>query len=266
MPAVGRGGTRHHDPLPSTLRAPSPHLTTVWSHPPLRESTVCAAESGRKRGREPTSSAEEIEASASPILKKGRDNMKRTPQAALTQSWLTGSGMLQLQKTGQPMAPGLQHQTSEPQSNVGKTRKSTTTEPVNPSEMMETGPPDGAHLAQTIDQGGAPSTLVATDFLLKSLLLNTEQIIKSFTSNLGALALKIDSNTMKINDNSQMIKRQAEVGDANREEIVKLNAKVTALKTGVYPPSRVPSRAVLSPEYMKARRAIRMWKCRRLPT
>lgn len=107
-------------------------------------------ESGRKRGREPTLTAEEIEASASTILKKGRDNMKRTPQATLTQSRLTSSGMLKIQ-TGPTTAPGQQHQTSE------------------------------------------------------------------------------------------------------------LQPSVAALKTGICPRSKAPSRAVLSPGYMKARRAIRMW-------
>ena len=124
---------------------------------------------------------------------------------------------------------------------------------------METAPPEGSKLPLPSDPTGSAATLVTTDFLLKSLQLNTEQIIKSFTSNLGALALKIDSNTMKIDDNTEMIKRQAEAGEADREEIRKLSARMTALESGTGQPRATPGRAVLSPEYLKARRAIRLW-------
>ena len=187
--------------------------------PPSSEATLSA---GRKRSREPITSPEEIAASASPILKKGRESMKRTPQPNLTQSRLTGSGMLQLQG-GQPAATGAPPRT-EPQPCRSETGKSATSDTPAPPMMMETAPPEGSKQPLAGEHTGTSSTLVSTDFLLKSLQLNTEQIIKSFTSNLGALALKIDSNTMKIDDNAQLIKRQAEAGEADRE-IKKKNKK-----------------------------------------
>lgn len=81
-------------------------MVTPWSEC----SPVEVEENAKKRCREsPTG----VEASASTVLKRGRGEMKRTPQATLTQSRLTGSGMLQIQTLVQPQAKATEQVKAE---------------------------------------------------------------------------------------------------------------------------------------------------------
>lgn len=88
--------------------------------------------------------------------------------------------------------------------------------------------------------------------------INKEQMIKFFTSNLGALALKIDRNTTMIEDNSKMICQQRDVAEEQKGDIKDLKARVAVLGKGGVPPSP-DVRETLSPEYLWSRRSIRLW-------
>ena len=107
-------------------------------------------------------------------------------------------------------------------------------------------------------------TVVTTDFLLKTLKANTDEIIKSFTTNLGALSARVDGNALKIADNNAAIAEQGSELTRQRSELEAIRARVTTLERHPAPANTVRHRAVLSEEYTAARNSIRMWPIRGL--
>ena len=118
--------------------------------------------------------------------------------------------------------------------------------------------PAAASSASPTVQAAGANTLVTTDFLLKALQENTNNIIKSFTSNLGALATVVESNKCQIEANKNKIEKTDQTAVNNAEQIATLNARVRALEAA--PAPRVTGkRATLSPDYELARRSLRAW-------
>ena len=142
--------------------------------------------------------------------------------------------------------------------------------PTGQQNVMDTsGPPTSARAATDrlslpdpamSEVGGAnPKDVVTTDFLLKTLKA-TDQIIKSFTSHLGALSNRVDNNTVKISEKASAICRQDEALANQHAEIRTIQDRVAALERGSAPATRLLiGRAILSPEYMLARKSIRLW-------
>ena len=101
--------------------------------------------------------------------------------------------------------------------------------------------------------------VVTTDFLLKTLKANTDEIIKSFTTNLGALASRVDGNALRIADNSATISDHEGELSRQQNEMEAIRARVFSLEKGRAPTETVKARAILSSEYEAARNSIRMW-------
>ena len=170
--------------------------------------------------------------------------MKRTPQPNLTQSKLTS--MLQTQaRPGENVGP----QAPQPDA-----RRTITLDEVE-METADPAPAPGAATAPT-------SMFLTTDLFLKAMKENREQIIGSFNATIESLSRRIDTNDSRITSNTTAIKLQSSVADANRVDIAKLAARVDGLerdRSRVAGSMDVEVRATLSPEYMLARRSIRMW-------
>ena len=206
----------------------------------------------------PVVTLEEIESSASPSLSSAKTKMpskiQRTPQPTLSQSKLTGSGILQIQGLStssgiHPAALVSGAQSSAPplpgNSLAPATAPAQTTEP--PTSMDTSGPPAG-------------SNLVTTDFLLRSLKENTDHIIQSFNLSLGLLSQKVDSNTSNITSNAAAIKTQSVSTDEVKADLGRLEARVRSLEGCQSAPDPVnKERKPLSGEYLRARRAARLW-------
>ena len=97
------------------------------------------------------------------------------------------------------------------------------------------------------------------EFFLQALKINKEEIIKSFQSNLGELSKKVEENACGITDNKAEIAKQNCRGDRQDMQIEKLTEKVRALENRRPIEPAIPRRAVLSDDYMRARRSIRAW-------
>ena len=226
----------------------------VWSTPSPSPPRACLSS---KRKREAPDHLREVEESASPSLKKGKSelSMKRTPQPQLTQSRLTGSGLLQIQGSSAPVAP------------PGPTPRATEN---SSADVMDTSAPPQAVGGDGVVAGppgptvNSSGTVVTTDFLLKTLKANTDEIIKSFTTNLGALSSRVDGNALKIADNSAAIADQESELTRQRGELEAIRARVSTLERQPVTTKAVRHRAVLSEEYTAARNSIRMWPIRGL--
>ena len=192
----------------------------------------------------PTTAAQEL--SASPFLKEGKSlghTMKRTPQPTFTQSKLTS--MLQAAATGsQPGGPG----------NTGvvpAAKPALTTDQVE----MDTSAP-----AQAPPRVAPPIT---EDFLLRSLKLNTEHIIKSFTSHVNMLSQRVDGNAARIAENASSIAGCVATAVEHKSELAALSGRVSELeRSGTTRVDPVHRRVTLSAEYIFARRSIRLWPVR----
>ena len=206
-----------------------------------------------KRKRDPlvTRNDEEVKESASPDLERKEKIMKRTPQPQLTQSRLTGTGMLQL--SGQPPT------------------KSRLDPPVPASPGLEQGTATVTDDHDMDTSEGAPdanptqgkSTLVTTDFLLRALKENTDFLLKSFNSNLGALTKRVEDNSSRIDATQTATQVNGKAIEAHGLDISSLRDRVSALeKSGASAPGGTTVatvRASLSPDYMLARRSLRLW-------
>ena len=178
--------------------------------------------------------------------KKGLANMQRTPQPNLTQTKLTGFGV-----TRGPSALPAQAQAAP----ASETRAVDVAEgsniPTTESSSMDTTP-----APQTEGGGGQ---VITTDFILRSLQENTNQIIKSFTAHLGALSQRVDVNSPKIAGNSENIKKKMEI-TSHGKEIEHLASRIRDLEesagTMMVDPHR---RADLSGDYLWARRSLWLW-------
>ena len=181
--------------------------------------------------------------SASPILKGGKNpTMKRTPQPNLTQSKLTS--LLQVTQKG-----------------AGNTTSNGAQRVVD----LETVEMDTSGQANTMS-GPTPAppapAASTTEFLLKAMKQNTDEIIKSFNASIGALAGKIEENSVRISDNSQAIKRQGVEAAECRSGMDRLEARVRALERGAAPGPAIDTQAELSDPYLRARRSVRLWPVR----
>ena len=110
-------------------------------------------------------------------------------------------------------------------------------------------------------QGAAkPAPPITEDFLLRSLKLNTDHIIKSFTNHVNMLSQRVDGNATLIADNSASIAKQATTVADQGAELAALSSRVAYLERGVaMRTSRGHKRAVLSEDYLFACRSIRLW-------
>ena len=178
--------------------------------------------------------------------------IQRTPQPTLSQSKLTGSGMLQLQGLPGPsnvhpaaLVPENQGPSSALLASVPSQQTANTPTTEQPTSM-DTAPP-------------AASNLVTTDFLLRSLKENTDHIIQSFNHSLGLLSQKVDGNTRNITSNADLIKAQSTTTDGIKADVELLHARVRALEDGGTLSSATSVRHPHSREYLTARRSARLW-------
>ena len=204
----------------------------------------------RSLGKRQAQSGGEQERSASPNLKKGRklaNNMKRTPQPTLTQSKLTSMLQATVPAVSAAVDPGpIPAATVELVQSGGRTLM--TTEQV---EMDTSASAPGPARA-------APA--ITEDFLLRSLKLNTDHIIKSFTNHVNMLSQRVDSNAALIADNSALIAKQADTAAGQGAELAALSSRVADLERGgVQRGNRSHKRAILTDDYLFARRSLRLW-------
>ena len=182
--------------------------------------------------------------------------MKRTPQPALTQSRLTGSGMLKIQSTASsqpPDKPGTVGQVRDRSFSEGDSMASAETfKSPERSQHMDTSTPNLAKKRPRSDEGDDSMK----QFFLKALKINREEIIQYFQANLGEMAGKVEANAAAITMNKDNIEKVKEKSDRHDTELERLTARVKVLETSK---PVVPDRVVLSESYLKARRSIRIW-------
>ena len=204
-----------------------------------------------------------------PALKRGRQitgSMKRTPQGNLTQSRLTGSGMLKIQQNGDRRPPPDRDESCSENDSFVSSETIT-----SPPDRMETGSPV-SHPPTGHPPTGHPPTVpgvlcspagngggISKDFLLHTLKLNTEEIIRSFTAHLGALNVRVEQNSASISANSEKIDEHGKSLAGHGSAIEELSNRVRALERNERPRPTVPRRAVLSKGFEKARRSVRLW-------
>lgn len=213
--------------------------------PRSKASTIGGSSGTRKRAR--NCEVELVELSASPRLGDNSNKMKRTPQPALTQSKLTSMIHTQpARKTSVPEGPG-----------VAAGGNGLDQEKMDTSESG-----GGTNPTPNTVADPSPSPLVTTDILMRALKENTNFIIKSSTSNLGALSQRVDINTNLIARNTEAIRAREAVAIEQRGDIDSLAARVMNLErcrngTPEDPPGHI--QALLSQEYSLAHRSIRFW-------
>ena len=182
---------------------------------------------------------------ASPILEEQKKNMKRTPQPTLTQSKLTSMFNPQ----------GKQHEVPGPPD----ARRTLTLDEV---EMDTTQTPVPAPPAPPTAAASSGSAFLTVDLFLKAMKENRDDIISSFNASIGNLSRRIEDNSALIATNAGAIRQQTEREADRRNEIEKLTERVQRLeKRGDGPPGdrAIEKRAVLSQDYMLARRSVRLW-------
>ena len=197
--------------------------------------------------------------------RQGEEKMKRTPQPTLTQSRLTGSGMLKIQGNG-PIpstsgAPPAGPQTPQRDRSFSEGDSMASTETFKSPEKsvnMDTSTPEQGRKRPRPQEGPDDGM---REFFLQALKINKEEIIKSFQTNLGELSKKVERNACEIIDNKAEIAKQNCRGRGDRQEtqIEKLTERVRALENRRTLEPVMPSRAVLSDDYMRARRSVRAW-------
>ena len=85
----------------------------------------------------------------------------------------------------------------------------------------------------TTAQGAAkPAPPITEDFLLQSLKLNTDHIIKSFTNHVNMLSQRVNGNAALITDNSASIAKQATTVADQGAELSALSSRVADLERG----------------------------------
>ena len=164
--------------------------------------------------------------------------MKRTPQPTLTQSKLTS--MLQ----GPPAGGSVPDVPSRP---------TLTTDQVE----MDTSAPSAQATTNVAASPAIPP--MTAEFFLKALKDNSDHIIKSFNASLGALSQRIDDNAGRIATNSSVITSLTTASEVHRTELSQLSGRVAKLERGSGATVVTEQPAVLSPEYLFARRSVRLW-------
>ena len=181
--------------------------------------------------------------------------MKRTPQPTLTQSRLTGSGMLKIQNPIGSPTPGGSKDTARDRSfSEGDSFVSSETIR-SPEKAMDKSTPE---VGRKRPRSDAESDGMR-EFFLQALKMNKEEIITSLQSSIGDLARKVEANVGEIAANKADIIKQSARTDLNDSKLEKLTARVRALEMSGPRSEAVQKRAVLSTEYQRARRSVRMW-------
>lgn len=127
--------------------------------------------------------------------------------------------------------------------------------------------PPPVHVENMEVAQGAAAELVApctqpitAEFLLKALRENKEDIVKSFNSNINALAKKVDQNSIMIRDGAEAVERNMAGICKQKTEIERLTSRVSALESSGARQNLVAlRRASLSADYLAARRSVRLW-------
>ena len=221
-------------------------------------SPICGAELSVKRK---ASRDLEIQLSASPRLeekKKTVSSMQRTPQSNLTQTKLTGMGVVQNPVSRGPGNCALPSREAGDAIPTAPT-KAAGLPPVSESELEPMDESSGGRAAPS-DTG---SRSITAEFLLKALRENKEDIVKSFNANIGALSKRVEDNSAEIATNAANIDKNAEAVKNQTTDIQRLTMRVELLeKAG--PSSSKPQlrRARLSEDYLDARRSARLWPIR----
>ena len=161
--------------------------------------------------------------------------MKRTPQPALTQFNLTL--MLSVQQSAGTA--------------FGEAGVASAAIPIDTSGSQPPAEiPPGAQLTG-VEVAASAQTPLTTDFLLKTLQMNTEHIIKSLTININDLARKVEGNATIIVEQGRALKENERMIGKHSEDLARVNARLDALETGGPTPCQVPiSMAVLSLDYL----------------
>ena len=220
--------------------------TSVTSPPPNP--------SGTDSQKRKASAELEPEASASPILKGNRSlisKMQRTPQSILTQTKMTGYGVVQGSNTGATSVPGNAASGRPSPAAAASVGPSNGQAAVSPVKPMDTTP-----AAQPAVAGGA---FITADFLLKALKENTDLIVGSFNQHMGELSKKIEVNAAGIAANKLSVEGNTADIARGRTDLDRLTERVRALEGGSVVSRDRTERAVLSQEYLLARRSVRLW-------
>ena len=189
------------------------------------------------------------------------EEMKRTPQPTLTQSRLTGFGVLKIQGATQTQGAKttpVSGPTGARDRSFSEGDSMTITETFKSPERsrnMDTSTPEQNRKrprSTNEDEG-------MKEFFLQALNLNKEEIIISFQLGLGELSKRVEDNTRGIAANKEDMEKQCSRVDGHDVELEKLTARVRALERSEPRKSEVPRRAALSEAYLKARRSVRLW-------
>ena len=184
--------------------------------------------------------------------------MRRTPQPTFTQSKLT-SLMATSKKAPAPSTDGSQGSTAA--GVVPETERMDTSQNVACIDLV--GVPSGGAVAASLPApASGPAAPVTKDILMSALKENTDFIIKSFASSLGALTQRVESNTNLIAKNATEVDKHECQLKEHRSDIDILTVKVRDLERNAgarrpCPPAHV--RAQLSQEFLRARRSLRLW-------
>ena len=189
----------------------------------------------------------EVRQSASPVLenkkKPSARKMQRTPQANMTQSKLTGFGIIHSRggSSGALEAPPAAEQSTLPL-------------PGTEDDIMEVSVPEKAAAATRVHQP------ITAEFLLKALRENKEDIVKSFNANINALAVRVEANATGVAANATSIAGNKEAISMNEKKLEELTSRVRAIEREGRPsPLSIATRALLSNDYVTARRSVRLW-------
>ena len=105
--------------------------------------------------------------------------------------------------------------------------------------------------------GGA---FLTADLFLKAMKENRDDIIGSFNATIGTLSKRIEDNSALIAANASAIRAQSDASTSQKLDIDRLTERVLRLENGsVAKPHAAEKRAILSPDYTRARRSIRIW-------
>ena len=192
----------------------------------------------------------EVRQSASPVLENKKKpptkKMQRTPQASMTQSKLTGFGIVH--SRGGPSS-AMEGPPTTVEANMPPLPP-----PSAEDDVMEVSVPEKGPAASREHQP------ITADFLLKALRENKEDIVKSFNANINALAVRVEANVAGVAANATSIAGNKEAISTNEKKLDELTSRVRALERKDRPsPLPMATRALLSDEYVDARRSVRLW-------
>ena len=227
---------------PEPASSPPSQFVTPPSYMP--GDAYCAANKRKRPSTPGESDPHGTQSSASPSLKKGKTTiMKRTPQPNLAQSRLTSSGgTLALHGTGAAVDPPA-------------APLSTEVDPPNaPTGMAAVTP-----VVQKIQ-----SEALSADFFRNLIGENTKTVtakIDAMSADIRTLTRSVAANSSEIGKNTEELKKQAEIIVHQKSALDELSVRVATLESQGNagrppPPDQLPRK---SPEYLRARRSVRIW-------